>query len=104
MLPVPRGAKAVFSIENQQGTTVCAVGVWTAAGIPANKIVLAPYPMDTRLHAMISYDGPNAFVEKREFIKNTGLRGFAMWEAAGDFNDILLDTIRGAARFDDCDE
>ena len=54
--------------------------------------------------AMISYDGPKAFAAKGEFIKSMGLRGFAMWEAAGDYNDLLTDSIREAAGFDDCDE
>lgn len=31
---------------------------------------------------------------KGAFIKTTGLRGFSMWEAGGDFDDILLDSIR----------
>ncbi|KAL5527999.1 hypothetical protein ACEPAF_7134 [Sanghuangporus sanghuang] len=54
--------------------------------------------------AMMSYDGPSAFAAKGEFIKNMGLRVFAIWKAAGDFNDIPLDTIREAAGSDDCDE
>ena len=30
---------------------------------------------------------------KGQFIHEAGLLGFAMWEAAGDFEDILLDAI-----------
>ena len=33
---------------------------------------------------------------KGNFINSAGLRGFAMWEAGGDFNDILLDAISNA--------
>jgi GH18 family chitinase len=33
-------------------------------------------------------------VAKGNYIKNTGLAGFAMWEAGGDYYDILLDAIR----------
>ncbi|KZV72372.1 glycoside hydrolase family 18 protein [Peniophora sp. CONT] len=42
----------------------------------------------------ISYDNPRSFYAKGEFIKKLGLRGFAMWEAGGDYNDMLLNSIR----------
>ena len=42
---------------------------------------------------MVSFDDAKAFKTKGEFIKNYGLRGYAMWEAAGDYNDILIDSI-----------
>lgn len=43
---------------------------------------------------MVSFDDAKSFVAKGEFIKNYGLRGYAMWEAAGDYRDILIDAIR----------
>lgn len=46
---------------------------------------------------MVSFDDAQSFAAKGDFIKKTGLRGFAMWEAGGDYNDILLDSIRDAA-------
>lgn len=33
---------------------------------------------------------------KGRFINEAGLLGFAMWEAAGDSNDMLLDSIENA--------
>jgi chitinase len=33
---------------------------------------------------------------KGKFIESTGLAGFAMWEAGGDSQDILLDAINSA--------
>ena len=33
---------------------------------------------------------------KGNFIANQGLAGFAMWEAAGDYDDVLLDAISNA--------
>ena len=36
---------------------------------------------------------------KGAYIKSTGLRGFAMWEAGGDYHDILLDSIRKGVGF-----
>jgi len=37
---------------------------------------------------------------KGAFIADAGLAGFAMWEAAGDWDDILLDAIRSGAGID----
>ena len=58
---------------------------------------------------MVSFDDAPAFAAKGKFIQSEGIRGFAMWEAGGDFNDILLDSIRAGAGFptddgdgDDC--
>ena len=35
-------------------------------------------------------------VAKGNFILEQNLGGFAMWQSGGDFNDILVDAIRGA--------
>jgi chitinase len=43
---------------------------------------------------MVSFDDAKSFRTKGEFIRNYGLRGYAMWEAAADYNDILIDSIR----------
>lgn len=53
---------------------------------------------------MISFDDVPAFHAKGQFIQSLGLRGFAMWEAGGDSDDILLDSIRTAAGFPDDDD
>ena len=37
-----------------------------------------------------------SFAAKGAFINDAGLLGFAMWEAAGDFEDVLLDAISEA--------
>ncbi|KAI3604910.1 glycoside hydrolase family 18 protein [Moniliophthora roreri] len=50
---------------------------------------------------MVSFDDANTFDHKGHFIKNSGLAGFSIWQAAGDYNDILLDSIRKAAGFKD---
>jgi chitinase len=49
---------------------------------------------------MVSYDDARSFAEKGKFIKDMGLRGFAMWEAGGDYDDILLNSIRKAFGFE----
>ena len=59
---------------------------------------------------MVSYDDPESFSKpytlltwqtkltlcpaaKGRYIQQSGLLGFAMWEAAGDYEDLLLDAI-----------
>lgn len=37
---------------------------------------------------------------KGNFVNQAGLKGFAMYEAGGDFDDILLDSITNAAGFE----
>ncbi|KAJ3992507.1 glycoside hydrolase superfamily [Lentinula boryana] len=52
---------------------------------------------------MISFDNAESFTAKGNFITDYGLAGFAIWEAGGDYNDILLDAIRSAVGLeDDC--
>ncbi|EIW83531.1 glycoside hydrolase family 18 protein, partial [Coniophora puteana RWD-64-598 SS2] len=53
-----------------------------------------PYVYNATSEIMVSYDNVESFKMKGEFIKNNRLRGFAMWEAGGDYSDILLDAIR----------
>ena len=43
---------------------------------------------------MVSFDDAKSFEAKGEFIKNLGLGGFAMWDASGDYHDILINSIR----------
>ena len=66
-------------------------------------IILQPYVYNPKTDVMVSYDNAKSFEAKGNFIKQNQLRGFSLWEAGGDFNDILLDSIREAAGFDDCD-
>ncbi|THH31014.1 hypothetical protein EUX98_g3199 [Antrodiella citrinella] len=56
-----------------------------------------PYVYNFTTGVMVSYDNAESFAAKGQFIQDKGLRGFAMWEAAGDRNDILLDAISQAA-------
>ena len=46
---------------------------------------------------MVAFDDATSFAAKGDFIKTSNLRGFAMWEAGGDYHDILLDSIRAAS-------
>jgi chitinase len=53
-----------------------------------------PYVYNATSQVMVSFDDAKSFKTKGEFIKNFGLRGWAMWEAAGDYHDTLIDSIR----------
>ncbi|KAG2366212.1 glycoside hydrolase superfamily, partial [Suillus spraguei] len=55
-----------------------------------------PYAYNETSQVMISFDNARSFAAKGKYIKDIGLRGFTMWEVAGDHNDILLDSIRKA--------
>ncbi|KAI0342497.1 glycoside hydrolase [Trametopsis cervina] len=52
-----------------------------------------PFLYDPTTSTMVSYDDPNSFAAKGQFIREKGLLGFAMWEAVGDYGDLLLDAI-----------
>ncbi|PIL36302.1 hypothetical protein GSI_01965 [Ganoderma sinense ZZ0214-1] len=51
------------------------------------------YVYHEKTSVMVSFDNARAFSAKGQFIRETKLRGFAMWEAGGDLDDILLDAI-----------
>ena len=53
---------------------------------------------------MVAFDDATSFAAKGDFIKSQNLRGFAMWEAGGDSDDILLDSIRKASGFPEEDD
>ncbi|KAK7060365.1 hypothetical protein VNI00_001130 [Paramarasmius palmivorus] len=58
------------------------------------------YVYDAERELMVSFDDAPSAQAKGKFIADTGLAGFAMWEAGGDStNSILLDAIRDAAGF-----
>ncbi|TFY81173.1 hypothetical protein EWM64_g2839 [Hericium alpestre] len=59
-----------------------------------------PYVYNPTSQVMVSYDDATSFAAKGSFIESKGLAGFAMWEAGGDSNDILLDAISGALGID----
>ncbi|KAF8886493.1 glycoside hydrolase family 18 protein [Infundibulicybe gibba] len=55
-----------------------------------------PYVYNPTTQVMVSYDDATSFAAKGKFINDMGLKGFAMWHAAGDSNDILIDSISNA--------
>ncbi|OAX34531.1 glycoside hydrolase family 18 protein [Rhizopogon vinicolor AM-OR11-026] len=55
-----------------------------------------PYVYNETSQVMVSFDNAQSFTAKGKYIKEKGLRGFALWETGGDYNDILLDAITEA--------
>ncbi|KAG1806095.1 glycoside hydrolase superfamily [Suillus subaureus] len=75
-------------------------GFLTKEGKPADGIHYrydtcsqTPYVYNRTSQVMISFDNVQSFAAKGKYIKDTKLRGFSMWEAGGDYNDMLLDSI-----------
>ncbi|KAJ7915831.1 glycoside hydrolase family 18 protein [Mycena leptocephala] len=62
-----------------------------------------PYVYDQNTHVMVSYNDAKSFGLKAEFINDNGLAGFAVWDATGDYNDILLDSLHSAMGIQDCE-
>ncbi|KDQ11023.1 glycoside hydrolase family 18 protein [Botryobasidium botryosum FD-172 SS1] len=58
-----------------------------------------PFIYNSTTQLMISYDDAQSFAAKGQFIKENELLGFSMWEMGGDYNDILLNSIRSAIGF-----
>jgi chitinase len=69
-----------------------------AAGIAStcDNCSQTPFVYDAANGTYVSFDDATSFAAKGKFIQSMGLRGFAMWEASGDYQNILLDSIRGS--------
>ncbi|ESK96122.1 glycoside hydrolase family 18 protein [Moniliophthora roreri MCA 2997] len=55
------------------------------------------YVYNSEKHIEISYDDAMGFGLKGHYISEKGLAGFSVWQAQGDYNDILLDAIHEGA-------
>ncbi|KAJ2925109.1 hypothetical protein H1R20_g11987, partial [Candolleomyces eurysporus] len=54
------------------------------------------FAYDQSKSVMVSYDDAATFAAKGQFIVEKGLKGFSMWHAVGDSNNILLDAVNSA--------
>ncbi|KAH7882390.1 glycoside hydrolase family 18 protein [Phlebopus sp. FC_14] len=52
-----------------------------------------PYVYDPVSEILVSYDNAQSFTAKGQYIAQSGLLGFAMYEAGGDYNNMLVDAI-----------
>ncbi|KAG6826962.1 hypothetical protein H0H92_013736 [Tricholoma furcatifolium] len=78
-------------------------GLLTKSGNPANGIYYlfdncsqTPFVYDKSSQVMVSYDNAQSFAAKGKFISDNAILGFAMWDAAGDSDNILIDAITSA--------
>ncbi|KAH8813770.1 endochitinase [Flagelloscypha sp. PMI_526] len=62
-----------------------------------DKCSQTPFIYNSASEIMISYDDATSALAKGKFIKQNGLAGFAMWEAGGDYKDILLDAYKSGS-------
>ncbi|KAG6813065.1 hypothetical protein H0H92_014337 [Tricholoma furcatifolium] len=100
------GVSGVYSFAQ-----MITAGFLDTTGAPANGIShlfdsncsQTPYVYNSNSQVMISYDDAQSFGDKGQFIVDQGLRGFAMYSATDDYNDILLDAINSAMLDGDCD-
>lgn len=98
--PTAGGPSGIFNfagmieqgILDQNGTVVGGQGF----GFRYDACSQTPFVYIPQNQTMISYDDPTSFAAKGEFIREQGLRGFAVWEAAGDYNDLLVDAVSNA--------
>ena len=102
------------NLEPQGGTwrfnSIIESGFLTENGTAAPQMVYTydscsqtPYLYDPSTEVLFAYDDPVSYTAKGNFIKQQGLRGFAMWETEGDSNGLLVKAIRAAIGFEDDD-
>lgn len=58
-----------------------------------------PYLYNTSTGVYVSYENALSYAIKGGFIHSAGLKGFAIWEAGGDSNDTLLNSILNATQY-----
>ncbi|KAJ1300608.1 hypothetical protein OPQ81_002262 [Rhizoctonia solani] len=85
---------------NENGTANTAEGIV----YKYDECSQTPFVYNQTSGVLVAFDNAASFTAKGQFINATGLRGFALWEAGGDFDDILLDAIRSGAGFPEVDE
>ncbi|KAJ6467525.1 glycoside hydrolase family 18 protein [Mycena vitilis] len=62
-----------------------------------------PFAYDEGTHVMVSYDDARSFGLKGKFINDNDLGGFAVWDATGDYKDILSNSLHSAMGIQDCE-
>lgn len=92
-------ADGIYYRYDECSQTVRLPSLITYSSSGADFTALQPYVYNETSQVMISYDNLQSFAAKGKFIKETGLRGFTMWEAAGDHLDMLLDSISSATQY-----
>jgi len=81
-------------------SAIVATGLLDCSGLPNHGVPnyfdtcsQSPSIYDTKTGIWYEYDDPRSYKAKGEFIAKQGLKGFAMWDAGSDYEDLLLDAI-----------
>ncbi|KAN0105191.1 glycoside hydrolase family 18 protein [Russula decolorans] len=74
------------------GTPSSASGIYSTF----DECSQTPYVYNSTSEVMVSYDDVTSFAEKGKFIQELNLAGFAMWQTGGDYNNLLVNSIRSA--------
>ncbi|OHF04139.1 glycosyl hydrolase family 18 [Colletotrichum orchidophilum] len=61
-----------------------------------DKCSQTPYLYNETAQVWVSYDDVESLTAKGKFVTSNKLAGFAIWEAGGDYNNILVNAIRSA--------
>ncbi|KAK7985773.1 hypothetical protein PG988_003395 [Apiospora saccharicola] len=95
--PQPHSGTWTFRAMIEEGKFLDAQGN-PAKGMAAgyDDCSQTPFLYDQARQTFISYDNAKSLTVKGEYVKSSGLAGFATFEAGGDFNNILVDAIRTA--------
>ena len=94
----PSGIFNFWGLVESGFLTATENGTAPAAGVDYvfDECSQTPFAYKRETGTMVSFDDARSFAAKGAFINDAGLLGFAMWEAAGDFEDVLLDAISEA--------
>jgi chitinase len=98
------------TVDTIEFAVMISQGFLNSDGTPANGMTYqfdncsqTPFIYNPTTQLMVSYDDPQSFTAKGQFIASNDLLGFAMWDATGDYMDLLVDAIStGAGVTSDC--
>ncbi|KAF9268383.1 glycoside hydrolase family 18 protein [Marasmius fiardii PR-910] len=100
------GAVDVCGVVNPAGGMFTFQGLINEGYLATDGAPKLPYRFDNcskgafvynaEKQVMVAYDSAETWQAKGKYIKETDLAGFSIWSSAGDSNDILLDSVRGA--------
>ncbi|KAL4078101.1 glycoside hydrolase family 18 protein [Scleroderma yunnanense] len=94
----PEGPNGVFNFWAMVGYGYLNSDGSVASGMLStfDQCSQTPFVYNPNSQILISYDDPQSFTAKGQYIAQAGLRGFAMYEVGGDYNGMLLNAINKA--------
>lgn len=85
-----------YIFDNCSQTVSRVYDMFQPEGASLTVLLTKPFVYNATSEVMVSYDDATSFAAKGKFINEQGLAGFAMWNVAGDYNDVLLNAISDA--------